>query len=195
MSCSMTVDKHLTLSGKQSHFHAPIPQWRARQIKYYFHTSTGNSTVLMRYHNYGNYVTVNGKLRYLVFPPFDFDVVRAKSITFPSYYLTRPVCVCANNIRFSQIGNGVHCVALLRYINGRNDYFSASSLRQLRIFCVSQLFWQIVASILQAVSLNLFVRINPFLYFFFLLSRLHFQLPSTDGELDHLNITSHIPAI
>ena len=43
MSCSMTVDKHLTLSGKQSHFHAPIPQWRARQIKYYFHTSTGNS--------------------------------------------------------------------------------------------------------------------------------------------------------
>jgi len=45
-------------------------------------------TVLMRCHNYGNYVTVNGKLRYLVFPPFDFDVVRAKSITFPSYYLT-----------------------------------------------------------------------------------------------------------
>lgn len=96
MSCSMTVDKHLTFSGKQSHFHASIPQWcaraRARKIKYYFRTPTGNSMLLMRCHNYGDYVTVNGKLRYLIFPSFDFDVVRAK-YTFPSYYLPRSVCL------------------------------------------------------------------------------------------------------
>lgn len=95
MSCSVTVDKYLTLSGKQSHFHAPIPQWRARaraRLNTIFAHRPETRLVLMRCHNYGDYVTVNGKLHYLIFPPFDFDVVRAKYI-FPSYYLPRSVCL------------------------------------------------------------------------------------------------------
>lgn len=38
MSCTMTVDKHLTLSGKQSRFRAPIPRWARGRSKHYFHT-------------------------------------------------------------------------------------------------------------------------------------------------------------
>jgi len=133
------------------------------------------------------------KLRYLIFLPFDFDVVRAK-YTFPRYYL--PVVPMSAQITsvFTRLETAL--VAPLRYINDRNDYFSASSLRRsqpdvLRVAIISQ----IVVSTLQTMFLVFFARINPFFFYISsLLSRLHFRLSSTDRELGHLNITWRIPA-
>lgn len=72
-----------------------------------------------------------GKLRYLIFLPFDVTS-RARprekyTIHFRVIISHMATYVCANNFRFRQIGNRV---ASFRYINARNDYFSAFSLRR-----------------------------------------------------------------
>lgn len=112
MSRSRAVDKHLTLSGKQSRFRAPIPQWAHGRSNTIFAPSTGNSTVLMRCHNYGGYITVaNCVIRFCY---SSISTSRARSIHF-QVIISRGPYVCANNIRFCQIGNGARRGAPFRY--------------------------------------------------------------------------------
>jgi len=146
----------------------PLSLNGARQIKYYFRTSTGNSTVLMRCHNYGGYVTVNGANYVIWFSYPSILTSCAPSIHF-RVIISRGPYVCANNIRFCQIGNGARRAVPLRYINGRNDYFSASTLRrsQSRMFRVSQLFSQIAVSTQRTTFLVFLPPYRPFFYFFF----------------------------
>jgi hypothetical protein len=132
MSCSMTVDKHLTLTENNLvtrfslslSLSLSLSRWC--RLNTIFARRLGNSTVLMRCHNYRDYVTVNGKLRYSIVhlsPPFDTDGPYEVQI---SKLLSHAVRMSAITSVFARLEtNSPRCTA--RHINGPNSYFSMPS--------------------------------------------------------------------